>query len=155
MHKEFIKYTPQTLKWLYKIPSSFHILSNKLISTKHRIHQNRVRTKEFSKFLENVLDAVEYDAQNKYTFKKSGELKTVSNIITINVWRLFVIQIVNFKILIDFKSWSKQKYCTASGLCPLKLYIRKLYFDERHLKTPFNMGWWNLKENVKIFQKLK
>lgn len=74
------------------------------MSTKHRIHQNRVRTKEFSKFLENVLDAVEYDAQNKYTFKKSGELKTVSNIITINVWRLFVIQIVNFKILIDFKS---------------------------------------------------
>lgn len=74
------------------------------MSTKHRIHQNRVRTKEFSKILDNVLDAVEYDAQNKYTFKKSGELKTVSNIITINVWRPFVIQIANFNSLRDFKS---------------------------------------------------
>lgn len=72
---------PQILKWLHCIPSNFHILSSKLISSKDWRNRNSVINEDFSNLLLNALGMVEYDAQNKYesmqetgdNFQESGE----------------------------------------------------------------------------------
>ena len=48
---------------------------------------------------------VEYDAQNECesmqetgeTFKESGELKTISDIVKVNLWKTSVIQLITFQ----------------------------------------------------------